>query len=98
MKRHLTMIVISVFCMLPEGYSQPSRAENILDRIQQLRKVRMIEMLDLTEEQSVRFFARLHELEKATGALQDEKAIALDKIDRLLRNRADSSEFAEVFP
>ena len=58
----------------------------------------MIEMLDLTEEQSVRFFARLHEFEKKTEALQNEKDAALDKIERLVRNRADSSEFTEVFP
>ena len=98
MKHHVAMIAVGLFCMMPEGYSQPSRAENILERIQQLRKVRMIEMLDLTEEQSVRFFARLHEFEKETETLQKEKEAELDKIERLVRNRADSAEFAGAFP
>ena len=39
-------------------------------RIEELRKVRLIEMLDLKEDQSVRFFARLHDHE---SAMQDLK-------------------------
>ena len=98
MKHHAAIIAVGLLFLIPEAHAQPARAENIHDRIQQLRKVRMIEMLDLTEEQSVRFFARLHEFEKETESLQNEKEAGLDKIERLVRNRADSAEFTEVFP
>ena len=97
MKYHLWLTVIVLLWCNQVGVSQTSHAENILERIQQLKKVRMIEMLDLAEEQSVRFFARLHEYEKETEELQHEQEAALDKIERLVRNRADSSEFGEQF-
>ena len=68
------------------------------ERIEQLRKIRLIEMLDLKEEQSVRFFARLNEHEGARRELMEEKMEALDRIERLVRNRADEEEFEKVFP
>ncbi len=97
MKYHLLLAVIVLLWNAPDGLSQPSHAEDILERIHQLKKVRMIEMLDLAEEQSVRFFARLHEYERETEGLKHEKEAALEKIERLVRNRADSTEFGEVF-
>ncbi len=68
------------------------------ERIEQWKKVRLIEMLDLKEEQSVRFFARLNEHEHNRRDLLKEKGEALDKIERLVRNHADEKEFEKVFP
>ncbi len=68
------------------------------ERIEQLRKIRLIEMLDLKEEQSVRFFARLNEYEGAKRELMEEKMEGLDRLERLVRNRADEEEFEKVFP
>ena len=67
-------------------------------RIEELRKVRLIEMLDLKEDQSVRFFARLHDHESAMQDLKKQRSDALDKIERLVRNHADEKEYAQVFP
>jgi len=75
----------------PEPHRRP------YERIERWKKVRMIEFLDLTEEQSARFFARLNEHEKSIRALRDEKQAALDRLERLLRNRADSSEYPGAF-
>jgi hypothetical protein len=67
------------------------------ERIEQLRKVRLIELLDLKEEQSVRFFARLKEHDAARHDLVKEKDDSLDKIERLLRNHASAEEYQPVF-
>ncbi|MGB5873406.1 MAG: hypothetical protein WBG01_13720 [Bacteroidota bacterium] len=74
-----------------ESGSRPSQ------RVEQWKKLRMIEMLDLTEEQSIRFFARLNEHEKQKKELMKKKGDALDKIDRLIRIEAADEEFGEVF-
>jgi molybdopterin converting factor small subunit len=55
-------------------------------------------MLDMKEEQSVRFFARLNEHDNAKRELMKEKMEVLDKIERLVRNHADEKEFARLFP
>jgi len=67
------------------------------ERIEQLRKVRLIEILDLKEEQSIRLFARMKEHESARRDLTKEKGEALDKVERLIRNKADDKECEKAF-
>lgn len=67
------------------------------DRIQRFKKMRMIEMLDLREEQSVRFFARHNEFENARRELNHQKDETLDKIERLIRIKADAKEYEKYF-
>jgi hypothetical protein len=67
------------------------------ERIEQLRKVRLIEMLELNEDQSIRFFARMNEHELARRELMKEKGDALDRIERLVRNKAEDREFEQAF-
>jgi hypothetical protein len=68
------------------------------ERIEHFKKVRLIEMLDMKEEQSVRFFARLNEHDNAKRDLMKEKMDVLDKIERLVRNHAEGKEFEKLFP
>ena len=68
------------------------------ERISQWRKIRLIEMLSMTEEQSVRFFARMNEHDTARRSLMKEKGEALDRLDRLVRNRADAQEYEKAIP
>lgn len=67
------------------------------ERIEHFKKVRLIEILDMKEEQSVRFFARLNEHENMKRDLIKEKMDILDRIDRLVRNHAEDKEFAKEF-
>lgn len=55
-------------------------------------------MLDLKEDQSVRFFARLNDHEKTKRGLIQQKMDDLDKIERLVRNHAEAKEFESLFP
>lgn len=82
-----------------QGDAPPSPgAENRpTERLERLRKMRMIEMLDLKEEQSVRFYARLNEHDQTRRALRKERNDVLDRIERLVRNRADASEYEPLF-
>ena len=79
--------------------AQQSRGEGSLavERIEQLKKVRMIESLDLTEDQSIRFFARLHEHDKAKESLHQKKTAALDKLERMVRNDVKEDEYGKMF-
>jgi len=65
--------------------------------VEQWKKLRMIEMLDLNEENSVRFFARLNEHEKQEKELMKQKGDALNRIERLVRLEAEDEEYGEVF-
>ncbi len=91
----LLVIVAPLVIAQPEG--PPPGDQRGWERIEQLRKVRMIEMLNLTENQSVRFLARLKEHDAVRQDLMRQKNEALDKIERLIRNNADSTEYFPLF-
>ena len=74
-----------------------SESSKGVERVEQLRKVRMIEILDLTEDQSIRFFARLHEHEKNKDGLTAERTSLLDRIERLVRNKVDPEQYKQPF-
>jgi Spy/CpxP family protein refolding chaperone len=76
----------------PMGDERPS------EKLEQFKKVRLIELLDMNEEQSVRFFARLNEHENAKRVLMKEKMELLDRVEKLVRGDADQKAFEEIFP
>ncbi len=95
-------VLAIVFALLLSGSAPaqemgPPRGPRHFERIEQLKKVRLIELLDLKEEQSVRFFARLNEHDKAKQALMEEKNDALDRLERLIRNRGNEADFMKLF-
>ena len=99
MTRHSLYLISLLLLGSMTALSQGARPDDQRgwERIEQLRKVRLIELLDLKEEQSVRFFARLKEHDTARHDLVKEKDDALDKIERLLRNHASAQEYQPVF-
>jgi Spy/CpxP family protein refolding chaperone len=76
----------------------PPPDQRPMERIERLRKVRLIEMLDLKEDQSVRFFARMNEHDKVRKELKRQKGEVLDRIERLVRNHAEDQEFEKEYP
>ncbi len=99
MKRLLLLLSMTGGLLGHIASAQPGQFDDQrpFERIEHFKKVRLIEILDMKEEQSVRFFARLNEHESTKRDLVKEKMETLDKIDRLVRNHADDKEFAEQF-
>lgn len=97
------LLVWGLFMLPQAARGQMGRPDELpgdqrpFERIEQLRKVRLIEILDLKEEQSVRLFARMKEHESMRRDLMKEKGDALDKVERLIRNKADGKEFEKAF-
>ncbi len=95
MKHVATLAVI--LCLPTILWAQPGPGPRPYERIEQWKKVRMIEMLDLNEEQSVRFFARMNEHEKLERALRQERGEILDRLERMVRGGAEESDYAKAF-
>jgi len=72
-------IVLLTFCagLAVAQPSMPPPDQRPMERIERLRKVRLIEMLDLKEDQSVRFFARMNEHDKVRKELKRQKGEVL---------------------
>jgi hypothetical protein len=95
-----SILVMVVNLLGRSAVAQPFQPDDQkpFERIEHFKKVRLIEILDMKEEQSVRFFARLNEHENLKRELMKEKMDVLDKIERLVRNHADEREFEKLFP
>ena len=100
MKPIMWCLVASVVLLSSVLRAQPMRMgdERPLERIEQWKKVRLIEVLNLNEEQSVRFFARFNDHESMKRELAKQKEELLDKLERLVRNHADDKEIEKMFP
>jgi Spy/CpxP family protein refolding chaperone len=97
MNARMLFVTLGLLPGIVSLHAQPPRTGLPFERIEHLKKVRLIEMLELNEDQSVRFFARFNEHENTKRNLTKEKDEALDKIDRLVRNHGDEKEFERVF-
>lgn len=97
--RTITLISVVVSIAAMSAVAQPPRmmGQKSLERVEQYRKVRLIEMLELNEDQSARFLARLKEHDNAKRAIMKEKMDVLDKIDRLVRNNGDEKDMEAMF-
>ena len=89
-----------IFASILAWAQPPDRSpdQRPFERVEQWKKVRLIEMLSLSEDQSVRFFARLNEHENTRRSLVKERGEALDRIERLVRNKAEGPEYEKVIP
>jgi hypothetical protein len=67
------------------------------ERIEQWRKIRLIEMLDMKEDVSVRFFSRMNDHEKQKRELFKERDETLDRLERLIRVEAPAAEYEKAF-
>jgi Spy/CpxP family protein refolding chaperone len=100
-RHRLFLIVVLVFpAMLWSQPPAPGRGpdKQSFERIQQLMKMRMVETLDLKEEQSVRFIARFNEHDKARHELMKQKGEVLDRIEKLVKDGANDREIEKVIP
>lgn len=62
--------------------------ENHRKRIEEFKKIKLIEALDLSEDETTRFFALYNEHQKKVRALQNEREKTIDQIARLTKDEA----------
>lgn len=95
----LAVLVLFPLCARAQGTGQgePQGSDRPSERIENLRKVRLVEILELKEDQSVRFLARMNEHDAARRSLMKDRGDALDRLERLIRNKADDAEYEKAF-
>lgn len=67
------------------------------ERIEQYKKIRMMEFLKLDEETSIRFFSRYNRFVEDLRTLNDRKNGHIDELQRLVRREASDREFQKQF-
>ena len=67
------------------------------ERIEQYKKIRLMDFLKLDEETSIRFFARYNRFVEDLKALNQKKNSYIDELQILVRRDASEGEFRNVF-
>ena len=99
--RMVMMIALMLVAVAAQAQPEPRPGQppdSRFERLEQLRKVRMIDELGLKEEQSVRFFARLSEFDKRRRDLMHDRHEMLDKLEQMIKDNADDKELEKMFP
>lgn len=93
----LTIAAVLLTFSTAPAQMEPPPPQRGLERVERWKKVRMVEALDLSEDQASRLFARLNDFEKQRRELMRERGELLDRVERLLSAGADSIEFEKTF-
>jgi hypothetical protein len=91
------LLLPSMLFAQPGQQGETQGTDRPYERIESLRKVRLVEILELKEDQSVRFLARMNEHDNARRAMMKERGEALDRLERLIRNKAEDAEYEKAF-
>jgi Skp family chaperone for outer membrane proteins len=62
------------------------------ERIEQFKKVRLMEVLKMDEETSIRFFARYNKYEETLHAIQKDHNALIDQLQKLANSNANNSD------
>ncbi len=100
MKKYCYSLLIAI-CLAPVATNaQMHRSMGqrpALERVESLKKVRMMEALKLDENQSVKVFARYNNHREMMHALENESRGLFDKLDSQIQAGASDAEFNQTF-
>lgn len=98
MKKYLVTICLFVLAnlavTLAQGPGEPP--ERRRERMQDLAVWKMLEVLDLSQEQTDRFLPALREMQKQEARLEEERRKLLDDLEQALSQEGDSKRIASI--
>jgi hypothetical protein len=95
MKR-LSLLLTIVFVPLVAQEQLPMRGPGA-ERIEQFKKIRMMEVLRLDEETSLRFIARYNKHQEALRSIGTNRDSLIDELEVYRRRNASESDYEKIF-
>ena len=75
---------------------QPPMRGPAAERIEQFKKVRLMETLKMDEETSIRFFARYNKYVESLHAIQKDHNSLIDQLQKLTKSTANNSDIEQA--
>lgn len=96
MKYSQAVIAFVVFCLAPAVAQNRQNQGPPAQRVEQFRKLRMIEALKLDEDTSIRFFAKYRRHEDAVKEINGQRNELLDQLQELRKSNASDADMSKV--
>jgi cellulose biosynthesis protein BcsQ len=92
----MTIALTSVSIVgMAQDVATPSQGR-AAERVEQFKKLRMMEVMNLDEQTSIKFFARYNRNQEVMKALRQKQVQALARIQELRKGKASDSEFGSI--
>ena len=95
------ILIVSLLSFSREVLSQPRvpgpAMEERMERLQQFKKLRLMETLNLNEEESIKFFARYNKFEEELRGLEQQRNRILDDLEGLIKQEEKEEAYNKDF-
>ena len=92
----LLFILILLVCSNLLAQDQPPMRGPAAERIEQFKKVRLMESLKMDEETSIRFFARYNKYTEALREVKKDHNALIDKLQKLANSNANNADIEQA--
>jgi hypothetical protein len=97
MNRNGIAVLVAVFCIgLSYGQDRPGqfRAQQ---RVEQFKKLRMIEALKLDDDTSIRFFTKYNKHEEVMRGINEQRNDLIDQLQDMRKSDSDAAGMEKIF-
>lgn len=97
-RRTIFIISLALFMPFANGSAQDQAQMRgpAAERIEQFKKVRLMEVLKMDDETSIRFFSRYNKYIESLRAIQKDHNALIDQLQKLTSSNANSSEIEQA--
>ena len=100
MKNFWTIFILSVVLLLTFAYGSAQDQASVRgpasERIEQFKKVRLMETLKMDDETSIRFFSHYNKYIESLRAVQKDHNALIDQLQKLTSSNANSPEIEQA--
>ncbi len=89
------LLLLPLPCVYAVAQDEPGPEGKGRERLEQLRRVKLIDALDLNEEQALRLSVREKEFRESERALMDKRKAAIQDLEKLIADKADDTVLKE---
>jgi hypothetical protein len=91
------LFLFAAFSMRGLAQENPPQGQGrALERVEQFKKIRLMEVLNLDEQNSIKFFARYNKYQELLRDLRKKQAQALARIQALRKSNAADAEYGKM--
>ncbi len=96
--RQIRIFLIIIIALTFQAFAQPERKppREVMRKIEQLENVKLLEILNMDEETSVRFFTRRNTFKQKIHKLEEKSDELIDKIESDLKESDDNKNLKEL--
>jgi hypothetical protein len=97
--RRIALMLLVSAAALVSGVAQdipPPPQGRALERVEQFKKIRLMEVLNLDEQSSIKFFARYNKYQELLRDLRKQQVQALGRVQQLRKSNAADAEYGKM--